>query len=153
MNEDFFDGLYERVVHIEENLQYQFMENSNDLLKYRQLLGIKEKELKKHQQAIDRLYEMREEDCIDKVTFLERKKLREEQVQTLKGEIEDLELIIQEQCDIPSMESLKQKIKVFKEKWARLESAQERNKLLKRIVDKITYNREANNVYLGIQYN
>lgn len=30
---------------------------------------------------------------------------------------------------------------------------QERNKLLKRIVGKITYNREDNNVYLRIQYN
>ena len=43
---------------------------------------------------------MREEDCIDKATFLKRKKLREEQVQTLKGEIEDLKLIIREQSDI-----------------------------------------------------
>lgn len=153
LNDDFFDGLYERVIHIEDNLQYQLMENSNDLFKYRQLLTIKEKELKKQHQAIDRLYEMREEDCIDKATFLKRKKSREEQVQVLKQEIEDLKLIIQEQSDIPSMESLKQKIKAFKDNWGHLESAQERNKLLKRIVDKITYSREANNVYLGIQYN
>jgi site-specific DNA recombinase len=136
LNEEFFDGLYERVVHIEDNLQYRLMENSNDLFKYRQLLAIKEKELKKHHQALDKLYEM-----------------REEQVLMLNQEIEDLKLIIQEQSDIPSMDKLKQNIKVFKEKWRHSESAQERNKLLKRIVDKITYNREANNVYLGIQYN
>lgn len=52
-----------------------------------------------------------------------------------------------------SLEKLKQKIRVFKENWRYLESVQERNRLLKRIVGKITYNREENNVYLGIQYN
>jgi len=43
--------------------------------------------------------------------------------------------------------------KILKENWWHLESVQERNRLLKRIVGKITNNREANNVYLGIQYN
>lgn len=50
--------------------------------------------MKKNQQAIERLYEMREEDSIDKNTFLERKNLREKQIQILKREVEDLELII-----------------------------------------------------------
>jgi site-specific DNA recombinase len=153
LNEDFFAGLYERVVRIDENLQQQFQENGKELVKYKQLLATKEKELKKHQHAIDRLYEMREENSIDKESFLERKKSREEQVQTLKREIEDLKLVIQEQGNLPSMEKLTQRIKVFKGSWTHLKSAQERNKLLKRIVDKITYNREENNVYLGIQYN
>lgn len=96
---------------------------------------------------------MREEDSIDKNTFLERKNLWEKQIQILKREVEDLELIIQEQSSMPSLEKLKQKIRIFKENWRHLESVQERNRLLKRIVGKITYNREANNVYLGIQYN
>jgi len=34
----------------------------------------------------------------------------------------------------------------------KMETVQERSKLLKRIVGKITYNREENNVYLGIQF-
>lgn len=153
LNEDFFNGLYERVIHIDENLQYQLQENDKELIKYKHLLSTKEKELKKHQIAIDRLYEMREEDSIEKETFLERKKSREEQVQTLKREIEDLKLVIQEQGNLPSIEKLTQRIKVFKGNWTHLESTQERNKLLKRIIGKIIYNREANNVYLGIQYN
>ncbi len=53
---------------------------------------------------------------------------------------------------MPSMEKLKHQIKVFKEKWRHSENVQERNRLLKKIVGKITYHREANNVYLGIQY-
>ncbi|MEG6585418.1 recombinase family protein [Dendrosporobacter sp. 1207_IL3150] len=153
LNEDFFDGLYQRVVHIDENLQWQLQEHNKDITKYKQLLAVKEKELKKHHHAIERLYEMREEDSIDKSTFLERKKMREEQIQAMKEEIEDLKLVIQEQSDMPSMEKLKQQIKVFKDKWMRLESVQERNRLLKRIVGKIMYHREDNNVYLGIQYN
>jgi DNA invertase Pin-like site-specific DNA recombinase len=153
LNEDFFNGLYQRVVRIDENLQWQFQEHGKDIMKYKQVLNIKEKELKKHQHAIDRLYEMREEDSIDKSTFLERKKSREEQIQALKKDIEDLKLVIQEQSNMPSIEKLKQQIKVFRETWRHLESVQERNRLLKRIVGKIMYHREDNNVYLGIQYN
>ncbi len=37
---------------------------------------------------------MREEDSINKSTFLERKKMREEHIQALKEEIEDLKLVI-----------------------------------------------------------
>jgi butyrate kinase len=96
---------------------------------------------------------MREEDNIDKISFIERKKIRDEQIQALKQEIDNLRLIIQEQKDMPSLDKIRQQIKVFKEKWRYLESVQERNKLLKRIVGKITYHREDNNVYLGIQYN
>lgn len=140
------------MVRIDENIQWQLHEHDKELTKYRQALTVKEKELKKHQQAIGRLYEMREEDSIDKISFVERKKSREEQVQALKQEIEDLKLVIQEQSNMPSMDRLKQQIRLFKEKWMNLENVQERNKLLKRIVGKITSNREANNVYLGIQY-
>lgn len=153
LNEDFF-GLYERVIHIDENLQYQLQENDKELVKYKHLLATKEKEFKKHQIAIDRrLYEMREEDSIDKDTFWDCKRSREEQVQIFKREIEDLKLVIQEQSNLPLMGMLKQRVKVFKDNWRYLESVQERNKLLKRIVGKITYNWEENNVYLGIQYN
>jgi len=95
---------------------------------------------------------MREEDSIDKEAFLERKS-REEQIENLKREIEDLKLVIQEQSNFPLIEQIKEQIKVFKDNWWQLESVQERNKLLKRIVGKITYNREANTVYLEIQYN
>lgn len=153
LTEDFFDGLYQRVVRIDENLQWQLQEHHKELIQYQKTLAVKEKELAKHQHAIERLYEMREEDSIDKIAFLERKSSREEQIQTLKHEIGGLKLIIREQSNMPSLDKLKQKIKVFKEKWRHLESVQERNRLLKRIVGKITYNREANNVYLGIQYN
>lgn len=154
LNDDFFDGLYQRVIRIDENLQQQFRENDKEMARLEQLLSTKEKELNKHEQAIERLYEMREEEgSMSKDNFLERKKLREEQIENLMREIEDLKLVMQERKQLPSMEKLGQRIKVFKENWVHLESVQERNKLLKRIVGKIMYNREANNVYLGIQYN
>jgi len=153
LNEDFFAGLYQRVVHIDDNIQWHLHEQHKALTKYKQLLAIKEKEMEKHKYAIDRLYEMREEDNIDKSSFIERKKVRDEQIQALKQEIDNLRLIIQEQKDMPSLGKIRQQIKVFKEKWRYLENVQERNRLLKRIVGKITYHREANNVYLGIQYN
>ncbi len=97
LSDDFFDGLYQRVVRIDDNLQWQLQEHDKELTKYCEILVIKEKEFKKNQQAIERLYEMREEDSIDKNTFLERKNLREKQIQILKREVEDLEMIIQEQ--------------------------------------------------------
>lgn len=84
------------MVRIDDNLQWQLQEHDKELTKYRETLVIKEKELKKHQQAIERLYEMRKEDSIDKNTFLEWKNLQEKQIQILKREVEDLELIIQE---------------------------------------------------------
>lgn len=57
-----------------------------------------------------------------------------------------MKLVIQEQKDMPSIDKLRQQIKVFKERWRYIKSVQERNRLLKRIVGKITYHREANNV-------
>lgn len=153
LNEDFFTGLYQRVVHVDDNLQWQLHEQTRVLTKYKQLLAVKEKEMEKHKQAIDRLYEMREEDNIDKGSFIERKKVRDEQIQALEKEIEGLRLAIQEQKDMPSLDKIRQQIKIFKERWRYIESVQERNRLLKRIVGKIMYHREDNNVYLGIQYN
>jgi len=67
-------------------------------------------------------------------------------LQSLKKEVDNLKLVIQEQKDMPSIDKLRQQIKVFKERWRYIESVQERNRLLKRIVGKITYHREANNV-------
>jgi site-specific DNA recombinase len=153
MNDDFFEGLYQRVVHIDENLQQQFKENDQELTKYKQFLSTKEKELSKHKQAVDRLYEMREENSMSRDVFLERKKMRDDQIESLKLEIEDLNLVIQELGNMPSMEKIKQSIKFFKENWLKIETVQERNKLLKYIVEKITYNRIDKNVYLGIHYN
>ena len=72
---------------------------------------------------------------------------------TLKQEIDQLNLDIRERSNMPSMDKLKQQIQLFEDNWANMEIVQERNNLLKRIVDKKIYNREANNVYLGIQYN
>lgn len=74
LNEDFFAGLYQRVVHVDDNIQWQMHEQNRALTKYKQLLAVKEKELERHKQAIDRLYEMREEDNIDKSSFIERKR-------------------------------------------------------------------------------
>lgn len=130
LNEDFFTGLYQRVVRIDDNLQWQMHEHNRALTKSKQLLAVKEKEMEKHKQAIDRLYEMREEDNID------------EQIQALKKEVENLNLVIQEQKDMPSIDKLRQQIKVFKERWRYIESVQERNRLLKRIVGKITYHQK-----------
>lgn len=97
LNEDFFTGLYQRVVQVDDNIQWQLHEQNRALTKYKQLLAVKEKEMEKHKQAIDRLYEMWEEDNIDKSSFIERKKVRDEQIQALKKEINNLRLVIQEQ--------------------------------------------------------
>lgn len=101
LTEDFFDGLYQRVVRIDENLQWQLQEHHKELIQCQKTLAVKEKELIKHQHAIERLYEMREEDSIDKITFLERKSSREEQIQTLRHEIGGLKLIIRERSSMP----------------------------------------------------
>lgn len=153
INDNFFEGLYQRVVRIDENLQQQFKENDQESTKYKKLMSTKEKELNKHQQAVERLYEMREEDNISRDVFLERKKMRDDQIGSLKLEIEDLSLLIQKLGNAPSLEKVKQQIKVFKENWVKIETVQERNKILKCIVEKIMYNRVDKNVYLGIHYN
>lgn len=43
LSEDFFDGLYQRVVRIDDNLQWQLQEHDKELTKYRETLVIKEK--------------------------------------------------------------------------------------------------------------
>lgn len=47
---------------------------------------------------------MREEGSMSKDNFLERKKSREEQIETLRHEIEELKLIMQERKQLPSLE-------------------------------------------------
>lgn len=75
------------MAHVDDNIQWQMHEQNRALMKYKQLLAVKEKEREKHKQAIDRLYEMREEDNIDKSSFIERKKVRDEQIQALSNKL------------------------------------------------------------------
>jgi site-specific DNA recombinase len=45
MNDNFFEGLYQRVARIDENLQQQFKENDQELTKYKHFLS-KQKEFR-----------------------------------------------------------------------------------------------------------
>jgi len=61
-------------VHVDDNIQWQMHEQNRALTKYKQLLAVKEKEMEKHKQAIDRLYEMREEIILIRVPLLDVKR-------------------------------------------------------------------------------
>ncbi|TCZ81038.1 hypothetical protein E0485_01795 [Paenibacillus albiflavus] len=54
------------------------------------IINVKEQELRKLNQALDKLHESYEEDMITKQVFLERKAKRSRQIQKLEEELKDL---------------------------------------------------------------
>lgn len=84
--------------------------------------------------------------------FLKRKSFRTRQIQQLEKELEDLRKLIVDESNYPTMEQIVNRIGQFRELWSEAVTNDEKNRALKKLVERIFYNRAGNRVGLTVCY-
>ena len=110
-----------------------------------QIEGI-EKEIRKTEKKLSKLFDAWESDTITDNEFVKRKAVNTEKIETLKREIENLE------SSIPEKEDYEEKIMAFSDALEALKDktleADIKKEYLKRIIEKIDFSRENNNEFI-----
>lgn len=114
------------------------------------IIEVKAQELKKQKRALDKLHESYEEDMITKQVFLERKGARSRQIQKLEGELKDLRRVVLDEGNYQTVEQIYKRIGEFRELWSASVTSEEKNRALKKLVERIVYDREGNRVELAV---
>lgn len=150
---EFYNAIYAKIVRLEPKYLLQLQKNSSDVEYLKSVIEIKQKERIKQQQALNRLYELYEENEIAKAAFQERKAARENQLNTIESEIVDIKEQINQKSNLPTVETVQERIENFKQRWRSDLEIKDRNRLIETMVEKITYNRVNNTISLQILYN
>ncbi|WP_311081792.1 hypothetical protein [Paenibacillus polymyxa] len=101
---------------------------------------------------MDKLYESYEEDMITKQVFLERKAVRSRQIQKQEEELEDLRKVLVDEGNYPTVEQINKRVGEFRGVWSAAVTSEEKNRALKKLVERIVYDREGNRVESTICY-
>jgi site-specific DNA recombinase len=152
LDEEFFNVLYERIINVDQNMLQEIELQGRGYNDTKTMISVKEQELQKHKRALDKLHESYEEDMITKQVFLERKVVRSRQVQKLEEELQDLRKVVVDEGNYPTMEQIVERIGQFRELWSEAVTSEEKNRALKKLVERIVYNREGNRVELTVCY-
>ncbi|WP_370570246.1 zinc ribbon domain-containing protein [Paenibacillus sp. JCM 10914] len=148
MDVDFFNALYDRIIYVDPNILREIEMHGSRYNDTKTIIEVKEQELKKQRRALDKLHESYEEDMITKQLFLERKAVRARQIQKL----EDLSKVVVDEGNYPTVEQIYERIGEFRELWDLALSSEEKNRALKKLVERIVYNQEGNRVELTVCY-
>ncbi|MDH6428059.1 hypothetical protein BSK62_06415 [Paenibacillus odorifer] len=116
------------------------------------IIEVKAQELKKQKRALDKLHESYEEDMITKQVFLERKVVRSRQIQKLEEELKELRKVVVDEGNYPTVDQIYERVGQFRELWSVAVTSEEKNRALKKLVERIVYNREGNRVELTVCY-
>lgn len=116
------------------------------------IIEVKVQELNKQKRALDKLHKSYEEDMITKQVFLERKAVRSRQTQKLEEELKDLRKVVEDKGNYPTVEQIYERIGEFRELWGAAVTSEEKNWALKKLVERIVYDRDGNRVELTVYY-
>jgi site-specific DNA recombinase len=152
LDDDFFNALYDRIIHINTNILHDIQMHGSRYNDTKAIIQVKEQELIKQKRALEKLHESFEEDIITKQVYVERKGVRAKQIHILEEELRELRRSFEDEGEVPTVEEIYERVDSFKERWIAAESPEEKNKALKKLVDKILYNREDNRIELTVAY-
>lgn len=142
------DTIFQELGKYEKQIQNETYDVGKEVVIFREAIAQKEKSLKKEQKAIDILQEQREDGEITKERFLERKEIRESNIQKLKQEIQELE----RRCALRENASNLQRlitIENFRKKWIK---SNDKNRLLRKIIDRIDYIRDGDDISTKVYF-
>ncbi|MGF7048067.1 C4-type Zn-finger protein [Paenibacillus sp. DS2015] len=83
---------------------------------------------------------------------MERKAIRYRQIQKLGEESKDLRKVVIDEGNYPTVEQIYERVGEFRELWSDAVTSEEKNQALKKLVERIVYNREGNRVVLTVCY-
>lgn len=66
--------------------------------------------------------------------------------------MQDLRKVVVDESNYPTVEQIVERIGQFRELWSAAVTSEEKNPALKRLVERIVYNREGNRVELKVSY-
>ncbi|WP_213648774.1 hypothetical protein [Paenibacillus sp. J23TS9] len=152
MDADFFNALYDRIIHVDPDILREIELHGSRYNDTQVIIEVKEQELKKLKRALDKLHESYEEDMITKHVFLERKAIRSKQIQKLEEELKDLRKVVVDEGNYPTVDQIYERIGEFRELWSVAVTSEEKNRALKKLVERIIYDLEGNRVELTVCY-
>jgi len=152
MDVDFFNALYYRIIHVGPNILREIELHGSKYNDTQVIIEVKEHELKKQKRAFDKLHESYKEDMITKQVFLERKAVRSRQTQKLEGDLKDLRKVTVGEGNYPTVKQIYERVEQFRELWSASVTSEEKNRALKKLVERIVYDREGNRVELTVCY-
>lgn len=147
-SEKIIDAIFQELGKYEKEIQNETYDVGNEVQIFQDALAQKKKALEKEKKAIDILQEQREDGEITKGRFLERKIIRENNIQKIKQEIQE----INRRCARRERANNSQRlvtIEKFYEKW---DEAKNKNRLLKKILDRIDYERIGDDIYVKAHF-
>lgn len=151
MDEEFFNALFERIINVDPNMLQEIELQGRGYNDTKTMIAVKEQKLQKHKRALDKLHESYEADIIMKQVFMERKIVRSRQIQKVDEELQDLRKVVVDESNYPTMEQIVNRIGQFRELWDVTVTSEEKNRALKKLVERIVY-REGNRVELTVCY-
>ncbi|WP_018755476.1 hypothetical protein [Paenibacillus terrigena] len=89
---------------------------------------------------------------ITKQVFLERKAIRSRQIQKLEEELKDLRKVVVDEDNYPNVEQIYERVGQFRELWSDAVTSEEKNRALKKLLERNVYDREGNRVELTVCY-
>ncbi len=147
-----YDALNKELDKYKDELLKYDPQKSEKSKQIQNLIDVKEAQLKRFQDSISKIQELYEMGHITKKKYLERWGKRNEEIQSLAKEVDDLKLsnIYYKQ---PSPKELTDKITRFQDIWDSNEfTNKEKNALVKQIVKKIDYQRKGDDLYIDIKF-
>ncbi|MNS99886.1 hypothetical protein D3C72_1343010 [compost metagenome] len=83
---------------------------------------------------------------------MERKVVRTRQIQKLEEELQDLRKVVIDESSNSTVEEIVERIGQFRELWSEAVTSEEKNRALKKLLERIDFNRERNRVELTVCY-
>lgn len=122
-----------------------------DIKMLEDFLLVAQESLRRTEKELDNLVNMRISGEIDKSMYARHKAKREERAQKIKQEIRTLESRINRRKSATNAQRL-ENIREFRRQWENAKNDKERNQFLHRIIDRIYYSREGENICININF-
>lgn len=145
------DAIFTELKKYEDQIRSTNCSPSNETEMLQNAINNKRNAIIKHQRAMDILQEQREDGEISKERFIERKEVRETNLANLRQEIAELT----KRCTLRENMSNAQRLKTIEEvsvQWSKLDSKEEKNRLLKTILDRIDYERNGDDIHIKVHF-
>jgi DNA invertase Pin-like site-specific DNA recombinase len=153
MDNEFYNVLNAHVTKITEQTITLIRNVNSERREALDMLSLKNKELVKVVEAMERLFDLYEDGTISKQKLTERMDTHEKSKQRIQSEIERYRVIVANTVNELTIETFRERIDEFKQLWLEAATTKEKNKAYRLLIDRIVYNRsDDSTITLEVSY-
>ena len=153
MDNEFYDTLNHYVTKIDDQTIKLIRNTNSERQEALDMLALKNKELAKVAEAVERLFELYEDGTISKQKLAEGMDTHEKSKLRIKDEIERYRAIVAGTFEDLTIDTFRERVEEFKHIWAKAATSKEKNKAYRLLIDRIVYNRsEDSTITLEVSY-